>query len=107
MRAIFLILIVAVVALIIAIQTGLVNISQTRAARAPTVSANANGVTATAGQTPEFDVQTGSVGVGSREANVALPTIKVGQKAKGVSVPVIEVRPPAGSQPAATTNATH
>jgi hypothetical protein len=106
MRAIFLILIVAVVALIVAIQTGLVNISQTRDARAPTVSANTNGVTTTAGQTPEFDVQTGSVGVGSREANVALPTLKVERKSKSVSLPVLEVRPPAAKQPPATTNAT-
>lgn len=104
MRAIFLILIVAVVALIVAVQTGLIDISQTRAAKSPTVSANQNGVTATAGQTPEFDVQTGSVGVGSREANVALPTLKVEQKSQNVSVPVLEVRPPAGNQPAATTN---
>jgi len=107
MRAIFLILIVAVVALIVAVQTGLVDVSQTRGARAPTVSANENGVTTTAGQTPEFDVQTGSVGVGSREANVALPTIKVEKSNRNVSLPVLEVRPPAGNQPAATTNATN
>ena len=107
MRAIFLILIVAVVALIVAVQTGLVDISQTRGARAPTVSANENGVTTTAGQTPEFDVQTGSVGVGSREANVALPTLKIEQRDRNVSVPVLEVRPPAGNQPAETTNATN
>jgi hypothetical protein len=94
MRTIFLILIVAVVALIIAIQTGFLDISQTRSARAPSVSANENGVTTTGGQTPEFDVQTGSVGVGSREANV--------------SVPVIEVRPPAANPPAApATNTTN
>ena len=108
MRAIFLILIVAVVALIVAIQTGLVNISQTRDARAPTVSANTNGVTTTAGQTPEFDVQTGSVGVGSREANVALPTLKVEPSNRNLNVPVLEVRPPAGNPPAApTTNSTN
>jgi hypothetical protein len=107
MRTIFLILIVAVVALIVAIQTGLINISQTRDARAPTVSANANGVTTTAGQTPAFDVQTGSVGVGSREAKVALPTLKVEQKSQNVSVPVVEVRRPGAKQPAAATNTTH
>jgi len=107
MRAIFLILIVAVVALIIAVQTGLVDISQTRGASAPTVSANQNGVTASGGQTPEFDVQTGSVGVGSREANVAVPTLKVQPGNRNVNVPVLEVRPPVGQQPVATTNATN
>ena len=74
MRAIFLILIVAVVALIIAVQTGLIDISQTRGASAPTLSANENGVHRDRRADPEFDVQTGSVGVGSREANVAVPT---------------------------------
>ena len=103
MRAIFLILIVAVVALIVAIQTGFLDISQTRGARAPSVTADANGVTATAGQTPEFDVQTGSVGVGSREANVAVPTLKVERGSANLNVPVLEVRPPAGNQPAAPT----
>ena len=108
MRAIFLILIVAVVALIIAVQTGLVDFSQTRPAQTPTLSANENGVTATGGQTPEFDVQTGSVGVGSREANVAVPTIKIEQGNRGVNVPVLEVRPPAGNQASApTTNSTN
>ena len=104
MRTIFLILIVAVVALIIAVQTGFLDISQTRPAESPTVSANENGLTTTAGQAPEFDVQTGSVGVGSRKANVALPTLKVEQQSRNVSVPVLEVRPPAAKQPAPTTN---
>ena len=108
MRAIFLILIVAVVALIIAVQTGLIDISQTRGASAPVLSANENGVTATGGQTPEFDVQTGSVGVGSREANVAVPTVKIEPGNRNVNVPVLEVRPPATNPPAApTTNSTN
>src|SRR3989337_1823792 len=98
MRAIFLILIVAVVALIIAIQTGFLDISQTRGAQAPTMSANENGVTATGGQTPEFDVQTGSVGVGSREANVALPTGKVEQRKQKGNVPALQVLTPAPKQ---------
>ncbi len=108
MRALFLILIVLVVALIIAVMTGFLDISQTRSAEAPSVSANENGVTTTGGQTPEFDVQTGSVGVGSREANVALPTLKVEPSNRNLNVPVLEVRPPAGTQPPApTTNSTN
>jgi len=95
MRAIILILIVAVVALIIAIQTGFLDIDQTRSAQAPEVSANASGVTAAGGQTPAFDVETGTVAVGSRPANVT------------VAVPTLEVRPPAENNQAATTNATN
>jgi hypothetical protein len=93
MRAIIIILILAVVALIAAIQTGLLDITQTRGARAPEISATGNGVTATGGQAPAFDVETGKVAVGAKEQNV------------NVKVPTLEVRPPAAANQAATTNA--
>ena len=70
MRAILLILIIAVVALIAALQTGLININQTRPATAPTVEAGDGAIRTQAGQAPAFEVETGSVGVGTREANV-------------------------------------
>ena len=92
MRAVILVLILAVVALIIAIQTGLLDIRQTRSAEAPEITANGAGVTATGGQTPTFDVETGKVAVGSRPENVT------------VQVPTLEVRPPAEANQAATTN---
>jgi hypothetical protein len=93
MRAIIIILILAVVALIAAIQTGLLDITHTRGARAPEISATGNGVTATGGQAPAFDVETGKVAVGAKEQNVT------------VKVPTLEVRPPAAANQAATTNA--
>jgi hypothetical protein len=94
MRAIILVLILVVVALIIAIQTGFLDIRQTRGAEAPEISANGSGVTATGGQTPQFDVETGKVAVGSRPENVT------------VQMPTVEVQPPQANQ-AATTNATN
>ncbi len=94
MRAIFLILIIAVVGLIAAVHFGLLDFTQTRSAQAPTIAAGGGKITATGGQTPEFDVQTGSVGVGTREANVTVPSVKVG-------VPVVEVRRPADAKPKA------
>ena len=95
MRTIILILILAVVALIAAIQTGFLDISQTRSAEVPAISATGDGVTATGGQAPAFDVETGSVGIGSQPANVT------------VQVPQVQVRPPAtDNQAATTTNAT-
>ena len=94
MRAILLILIVAVVALIAAIATGLIDISQTRGARAPHVEASNGAIRAQAGQSPAFEVQTGSVGVGSRDANVAVPKVEVSRGETSVKVPVVEVRPP-------------
>jgi hypothetical protein len=90
MRAVILVLILAVVALIAAIQTGFLDIRQTRSAEAPDVSANGAGVTATGGQAPAFDVQTGKVAVGTKPKDVT------------VQVPTVEVRSPQANQAAAT-----
>jgi len=95
MRAVILILILAVVALIIAIQTGFLDIRQTRGAQAPDINASANGVTATGGQTPAFEVETGKVAIGSTDKNVT------------VQVPAIEVQRPAAANEAASTNASN
>jgi uncharacterized protein involved in outer membrane biogenesis len=77
MRAILLILILAVLAIIIAIATGFLNISQIRGARTPQVSATSNGVVAKGGQTPAFDVETGSVKIGTKDATVKVPSVEV------------------------------
>ena len=77
MRAILLVLIVAVVAIIAVVATGFLDINQVRGAKAPELAATGNGVTATGGQAPAFDVQTGSVRVGSQNANVQMPTLEV------------------------------
>jgi hypothetical protein len=90
MRAILLVLIVLVVAAIIAVATGLLNIDQVRPARAPQVSATHNGVVTKGGQTPSFDVETGSV--------------KVGTKEQTVKVPSLDVQPPQNQAAAATNN---
>src|SRR5262245_26021163 len=92
MRAILLILILAVVGLIAAFATGYLDISQTRGARAPTVEASGGAIRATGGQPPAFEVQTGSVEVGQREANVAVPKVEVKRDTAKVNVPVVEVR---------------
>lgn len=77
MRAILLVLILVVVVIIGAIATGFLDINQVRGARAPDIDASRNGVTATGGQAPSFDVETGSVGVGTRDATIKVPEIKV------------------------------
>ena len=79
MRAILLVLILAVVGLIILIATGLLDINQTKPAEVPQVAVTENGVVATGGQAPAFDVETGTVSVGSEAANVtvAVPTVQV------------------------------
>ena len=92
MRTVILVLILAVVALIVAVQSGFLDIRQTRGAAAPEISADGNGVTATGGQAPAFDVETGKVAVGSQGRNVT------------VQVPTIEVQRPAEGNQAAPAN---
>ena len=77
MRALILLLIIAIVALVAAMATGFLNISQTREAKAPQVTATRNGVTAKGGQAPAFDVETGSVKVGSKDTTVKVPALVV------------------------------
>lgn len=93
MRAILLILILAVVALIAAIATGLIDISQTREARVPSINASEGAIRAEGGQSPTFEVQTGTVGVGTRTANVAVPQVEVKRDSAEIKVPSLEVRP--------------
>ena len=69
MRAIILILILAVVVILAGIGTGFIDINQIRGAKAPEVCATQNGVVAKGGQTPAFDVETGSVTVGTKDAH--------------------------------------
>ena len=98
MRAIFLILIIAVVAIIGAVSVGLIDISQVRGARAPSVEANNGRITATGGQAPKFEVETGSVGVGTRDQNVTAPSVTV-------KVPVVRVNRPGDKSAQPETNA--
>jgi hypothetical protein len=77
MRAVLLLLILVIVALVIAIATGFLDINQIRGAQAPQVRATGNGVSAKGGQSPKFDVETGSVEVGSRNATVKVPAVRV------------------------------
>jgi hypothetical protein len=92
MRAVLILLILAVVALIILVATGLLDINQTRPAEAPQVSVNGKGITATGGQTPAFDVETGTVSVGTNQVNVAVPA------------PSVKVNPADGNQAQPATN---
>ena len=77
MRAVLFVLIVAIILIIAAVASGFLNISQVRSGYAPAVSASRSGVTAKGGQAPAFDVETGSVKVGTKPANVNVPTLVV------------------------------
>jgi hypothetical protein len=77
LRAILFILIIAVLVVIAGIATGFLNINQIRGARAPQLSTTGNGVTAKGGQAPAFDVETGSVKVGTKQTTVKVPALVV------------------------------
>ncbi len=77
MRAILFVLIIAVIAAIVAVRTGFLDINQTRPAQAPQISATHNGIVAKGGQAPAFDVETGSVKVGTKETTVRVPALQV------------------------------
>jgi hypothetical protein len=91
MRAIIFILIIVVVLAIAGIVTGFLDINQIRGGKVPQVAATSNGVTAKGGQAPAFDVETGSVKVGSQQ--------------KTVTVPTLQLQKPDQNQAAATNNA--
>ena len=91
MRAIILILILVVLLILAGLGTGFIDIDQIRGAKAPDISATKNGVVASGGQTPAFDVETGSVTVGTKDTTVKVPAVRVDQ--------------PADNQATAATNA--
>lgn len=76
-RAIIVILILAILVLLAGIGTGFIDINQIRGAKAPELSATSNGVVAKGGQTPAFEVETGSVTVGAKDAKVKVPALEV------------------------------
>ena len=77
MRAVLFIVIVAILLLIGAVATGFLNINQIRGGAAPEITATSNGVVAKGGQAPAFDVETGSVKVGTKETTVKVPSLVV------------------------------
>jgi hypothetical protein len=94
MRALLFIVIVLVLAVLAGVATGFVDINQIRGAKAPEISATHNGVTAKGGQAPAFDVETGSVEVGTGEANVTVPKVMLDKEQKRVQLPKVEIRRP-------------
>jgi hypothetical protein len=77
MRAVIFVIIIAVLVLLAAIATGFLHVNQVRPGRVPQVSTTHNGVTAKGGRAPAFEVETGSVRVGTRPATVKVPDIRV------------------------------
>ena len=77
MRTLLALLILVVVGLIAVVASGVVDIHQTRPAELPEVSVTDEGVSAKGGRQPTFDVETGSVAVGTETRAVTVPTLEV------------------------------
>ncbi|MEO7786294.1 MAG: hypothetical protein ABIR77_00510 [Sphingomicrobium sp.] len=98
MRAFFLILIIAIVGLILAFASGFLHLNQTRSAEVPSVAVTKGGVVTTGGQSPSFEVETGSVAVGTQRREVTLPKV-------ALPLPSVQVnRPGKSAQDAAQAN---
>lgn len=77
MRAVLLIVIVAILVIIGAVASGFVDVRQIHAGSVPAITATRSAITAKGGQAPAFDVETGSVKVGTKETNVEMPTLEI------------------------------
>ena len=99
MRAFFLILIIAVVAVIAALMTGMLEFPVTQPAVAPSVAVENGAIVTRPGQAPAVDVQTGSIEIGTGRT-VAVPKVEIQPSNTRIGVPSVEVRRP-GTAPAA------
>ncbi len=87
-----------------------VDVDQTKEARLPDVDVNVK-----EGQLPKFDVDTGSINVGSKQVDVKVPTadvktktvevevptnVDVGTKEVGIKIPTLSIEPPKKDDPA-------
>ena len=70
MRGVLILLLVVVIVMIGAFAFNLIDISQTREARLPTVAVSG-------GQAPAYDVSTGKVELGTTRKTVDVPTVNV------------------------------
>ncbi|MFN3225047.1 MAG: hypothetical protein ACE360_02210 [Hyphomicrobiales bacterium] len=65
-----------------------VDVEQTQEARMPTVEVEVEG-----GQAPEFDVETGSVDIGTTTQTVEVPDVEVTTRETEITLPTLEVEP--------------
>lgn len=93
MRAVILLLILVIVGAIALVATGFVNVNQTQPAQAPGVAVGSDGVVVKGGQKPEFEVQTGKIEVGSGQATIPVPEIRVAPGSNGNAAPQPQSQP--------------
>ncbi|KKC25703.1 hypothetical protein WP12_12610 [Sphingomonas sp. SRS2] len=77
--------VIAILAVIAAFAFGLIDINQTKEAKAPDVSVSG-------GQAPAFDVDTAKVDVGTKATDVTVPKVEVGTTEEQIKVPTVDVQ---------------
>ncbi|UZK65731.1 hypothetical protein [Sphingomonas sp. M1-B02] len=92
MRGILVLIGLIAIAVVILMSLGMLNIQQQQGASLPDVTFDAKG-----GQLPKFSAETGSVGIGSTNTSVEVPTVEM--KNATVTLPTIEVRQAPGASP--------
>jgi hypothetical protein len=65
-----------------------IDVDQTQEARMPTVDIDVEG-----GQAPEFDVETGSVDVGTTTETIEVPDVEITTDEREITLPTLEVEP--------------
>lgn len=76
MRGLLLILVVAIIALIVAISTGFINLSQTQTAQLPSIKVEG-------GQAPEFKADVADVDLKTENKVITVPTVAVDKPGAG------------------------
>lgn len=89
MKATSVILGIIALAFVAVVAWYMIDIEQTREARLPDVDVNVTG-----GQTPDYDVRTGDVDIGTKQTTVQVPDVKITTEEREITVPSIEITPP-------------
>jgi hypothetical protein len=92
MRGILVLIGLVALAVVVLMSLGMLKIEQQQGATMPSISLNAQG-----GQLPKFKAETGSVGIGSSNTTVELPTLDM--KNTTVTLPTIDVKQAPGASP--------
>lgn len=89
MRFVLVLLGLAALVVVILMSLGMISIDQTKTASLPSVQVNG-------GAAPKFDVNVGTVGLGTTNKTVEVPT--VGTTEKTIAVPTLQVQQAANAQ---------
>ncbi|WP_109808142.1 hypothetical protein [Sphingosinithalassobacter portus] len=95
MRAILALIGIAAIAVVVLMALGMLKIQQEEGASLPSVSFNVEG-----GKMPSFKAETGTIGIGTTNKTVELPTVEM--RNTTISLPTVEVKQAGDPSPTPT-----